>query len=217
MCGLPTETDEDVLQIAELAKKVIKAGREACRHPRHPVHGVDRRLRAQAAHAVPVGGPARPREHRPAPARPARRDPQRPPLGKAIGYRYHDGRPSLVEGLLSRGDRRVGPVILEAWRDGARFDGWCEHFSYDRWMSAAERALADSRWTSDWFTTRERDEHEVLPWDHLDSGPGPRLALAGLAGRAGGREVDDCRWTPCFDCGVCATSAPRSRSGPARP
>src|ERR1700684_2544279 len=61
---------------------------------------------------------------------------------KAIGFRYHDGQPSLVEGLLSRGDRRVGEVILAAWRDGARFDGWSEYFSYERWVRCDEHALA---------------------------------------------------------------------------
>ena len=73
MCGLPTETDEDVMQIGELAKRVIQTGREVVRPPRHPVHRVDRRLRAQAAHAVPVGGAARPRDDRRAAAQAARR------------------------------------------------------------------------------------------------------------------------------------------------
>ena len=78
MCGLPTETDEDVLQIADLAKKVIATGREVTGTPRHPLHGVDRRLRAQAAHAVPVGRAARPRDDRRAAGQAARRHPRRP-------------------------------------------------------------------------------------------------------------------------------------------
>ena len=64
-------------------------------------------------------------------------------FGKAIGFRYHDGKPGIVEGLLSRGDRRIGAVIEAVWRDGGRFDGWSEHFSFDRWMHAADQALAD--------------------------------------------------------------------------
>ncbi len=78
-----------------------------------------------------------------------------------------------------------GAVILQAWRDGARFDGWSEHFSYDRWMAAAEAALADQPVDVDWYTTRERQRTEVLPWDHLDSGPRHGVAVGGLAGRAG--------------------------------
>ena len=58
-------------------------------------------------------------------------------------------------------------MIERVWRDGGRFDGWSEHFSFARWMTAAAEASAS---TLDWFTTRERDEEEVLPWDHLDSG-----------------------------------------------
>ena len=94
----------------------------------------------------------------------------RPSLGRAIGFRYHDGEPSLIEGLLSRGDRRVGAVIRRVWEDGGRFDGWSEHFSYDRWVDAAAEALPAFGVDLDWYTTRERDEPEVLPWDHLDSG-----------------------------------------------
>ena len=56
------------------------------------------------------------------------------------------------------------------WRDGGRFDGWSEHFSYDRWAESAATALAGTGVDLDWFTTRERGYDEVLPWDHLDSG-----------------------------------------------
>ena len=75
----------------------------------------------------------------------------------------------MVEGLLSRGDRRVGAVIPAAWRDGARFDGWGEYFSFDRWVAACRRDWAPPVDLA-WYTTRERGYGEVLPWDHLDSG-----------------------------------------------
>src|SRR3712207_4221557 len=91
-------------------------------------------------------------------------------FGRAIGFRYHDGRPGIIEGLLSRGDRRVGPVIEAVWRDGGRFDGWSEHFSYSRWVAACEAALAGTGLDLDWYTVRERQYAEVLPWDHLDAG-----------------------------------------------
>ena len=58
--------------------------------------------------------------------------------GKSIGFRYHDGQPGMIEGLLSRGDRRVSRVVLAAWKDGARFDGWSEYFSFERWQRCAE-------------------------------------------------------------------------------
>ena len=214
MCGLPTETDEDVLQIARLAREVIRAGRQASGR---------RDIRC----TVSIGGFV-PKPHTPfqwagqlgaaqtdarlALLRDAIRGDRE--VGRAIGFRYHDGRPGIIEGLLSRGDRRVGAVIEQAWRDGARLDGWSEHFSYDRWLAAAQVALADEPVDVDWYTTRERDEAEVLPWDHLDAGLDRQWlwddwqdALAEVA-------VEDCRWSPCFDCGVCDQLGTEIQVGP---
>jgi hypothetical protein len=140
--------------------------------------------------------------------------------GRAIGFRYHDGKPGTIEGLLSRGDRRVGAVIEQVWRDGGRFDGWSEHFSYDRWAESAASELAPYGVDLDWFTTRERGYDEVLPWDHLDSGLDKDWlwadwedALAVADGRAD-VEVEDCRWTPCYDCGVCPEMNTETQIGP---
>ena len=214
MCGLPTETDEDVLQIAELAREVIKAGRAATGK---------RDIRC----TVSIGGFV-PKPHTPFQwaaqlnhgATDARlmklRDAIRADreYGKSIGLRYHDGKPGIVEGLLSRGDRRVGAVILQAWRDGARFDGWSEHFSFDRWMTAASTALADDVVDVDWFTIRERQQNEVLPWDHLDSGLDSEWLWADWQDALDEVAVDDCRWTPCFDCGVCDQMGTEIQIGP---
>jgi hypothetical protein len=123
--------------------------------------------------------------------------------GRAIGFRYHDGEPSVIEGLLSRGDRRVGAVIEAVWREGGRFDGWSEHFSYERWADCAKRCLERSGVDLDWYTTRERDYAEVLPWDHLDAGLDREWLWEDWQDALDEVEVDDCRWTPCFDCGVC--------------
>lgn len=206
MCGLPTETDEDVLQIGELAKRVIETGRE--------VSG-----RRDIRCTVSIGGFV-PKPHTPFQwaaqldhettdrrlrlLRESVQSDKR--YGRAIGFRYHDGKPGIVEGLLSRGDRRVGKVIEAVWRDGGRFDGWSEHFSYDRWAEQAALALDGTGVDLDWFTTRERDVHEVLPWDHLDSGLDREWLWEDWQDAIdpdGAREVEDCRWTPCFDCGVC--------------
>jgi radical SAM family uncharacterized protein len=214
MCGLPTETDEDVLQIAELAKRVIETGRE--------VSG-----RRDIRCTVSIGGFV-PKPHTPfqwaaqlgadetdarlAKLREAIRSDRR--YGKSIGFRYHDGKPGVVEGLLSRGDRRVGRVIEAVWRDGGRFDGWSEHFSYERWMEAAERALAPLGVDVDWYTTRERDESEVLPWDHIDSGLDKEWLWQDWLDALDETEVEDCRWTPCFDCGVCPQMGTEIEIGP---
>src|SRR5690606_18212295 len=119
-----------------------------------------------------------------------------------------------VEGLLGRGDRRIGAVIEEAWRDGARFDGWSENFSFERWMAAGDRALAGSVVDVAWYTTRERGESEVLPWDHIDSGLDKEWLWDDWQDALEGREVDDCRWTPCFDCGVCPQMNTEIQVGP---
>jgi hypothetical protein len=137
--------------------------------------------------------------------------------GKAIGFRYHDGRPSMVEGLLSRGDRRVGAVIRAVWQDGGRFDGWSEYFSYDRWVRCAVDALAGTGVDLDWYTTRERGYDEILPWDHLDSGLDRDWLWQDWQDAidpAGAAEVDDCRWTPCFECGVCPAMGTEIETGP---
>ena len=226
MCGLPTETDEDVLAIADLAKAVIAKGRE--------VSG-----RNDIRCTVSIGGFV-PKPHTPfqwaaqldhettderlRQLREVVRSDKR--FGRAIGFRYHDGKPGIVEGLLSRGDRRVGRIIEAVWRDGGRFDGWSEHFSYERWMACAEAALAalpvEAGGGVDvgWFTTREREYDEVLPWDHLDSGLDKDWLWAdwedalAVADGSADVEVEDCRWTPCYDCGVCPEMSTEIQIGP---
>ncbi|MFG2003358.1 TIGR03960 family B12-binding radical SAM protein [Spirillospora sp. NPDC048911] len=214
MCGLPTEEDADVLAIADMAKRVIKAGREATGR---------RDIRC----TVSIGGFV-PKPHTPfqwaaqcdhetvdrrlkALKDALRGDKE---YGRAIGLRYHDGQPSIVEGLLSRGDRRVGQVIRAVWEDGGRFDGWSEHFSFERWLGSADKVLAGHGVDVDWYTTRERDEVEVLPWDHLDAGLDREWLWQDWQDAVDETEVEDCRWTPCYDCGVCPTMGTEIQIGP---
>ncbi|WP_181783331.1 TIGR03960 family B12-binding radical SAM protein [Pseudonocardia pini] len=214
MCGLPTEEDEDVLEIAGMAHRVIQAGRAASG-------------RNDVRCTISIGGFV-PKPHTPfqwaAQAHPDVVDARlrklreavnsNRKLGKNIGMRYHDGQPSLIEGLLARGDRRVGAVIERVWREGGRFDGWSEHFSYDRWVSAAAAELEPLGVSLDWFTTRERGESEILPWDHLDSGLERDWLWTDWQDALSEREQDDCRWTPCFDCGVCPSTGTDIEVGP---
>jgi radical SAM family uncharacterized protein len=214
MCGLPTETDEDVLQIAEMARNVIKAGRQATgsRDIRCTVSigGFVPKPHTPFQWAAQLG--AEETDARLAKLRDAIRGDRE--FGRAIGFRYHDGKPGIVEGLLSRGDRRVGAVIRAVYEDGGRFDGWSEYFSYDRWMRAAEQALKDEPVDVPWYTTRERDAVEVLPWDHLDSGLDREWLWEDWQDSLREVEVDDCRWTPCFDCGVCPQMQTEIQIGP---
>ncbi|HEX3707668.1 MAG TPA: TIGR03960 family B12-binding radical SAM protein [Mycobacteriales bacterium] len=214
MCGLPTETDEDVVAIAGMAHRVIETGRAAAGRkdlrctisiggfvpkPHTPFQwaaqldheSVDRRLAALKAEVV--------------------KDKQ---FGRSIGLRYHDGRPSIIEGMLSRGDRRVSAVIRRVWEAGARFDGWSEYFSYDAWVAAATGAFDGTPVSLDWYTTRERDLTEVLPWDHLDSGLDKEWLWQDWQDAISGGEVEDCRWSPCYDCGVCPGMGTENQVGP---
>ncbi len=214
MCGLPTEEDEDVLAIAGMAHRVIKAGRQASG-------------RNDVRCTISIGGFV-PKPHTPfqwaAQCHPEVVDARLRKLreavnsdrkiGRNIGMRYHDGQPSLIEGLLARGDRRVGAVIEKVWRDGGRFDGWSEYFSYDRWVSCAADALEPAGVDLAWFTTRDRERDEVLPWDHLDSGLERDWLWDDWQDALAGREQDDCRWTPCFDCGVCPSTGTDIEVGP---
>ncbi len=214
MCGLPTETDDDVLAIAGMARRVIATGREAAGRkdirctvsigafvpkPHTPFQWaaqldhetVDRRLRALK------GAITHDRE-----------------FGRSIGVRYHDGKPSTIEGLLSRGDRRVAAVIRKVWEDGQRFDGWSEYFSFDRWNDACTEVFDGQPVSLDWYTTRERVLSEVLPWDHLDAGIDKDWMWEDWQQALAGGEVDDCRWTPCYDCGVCPSLGTEIQVGP---
>ncbi|MCR4513130.1 TIGR03960 family B12-binding radical SAM protein [Aeromicrobium sp. 50.2.37] len=216
MCGLPTETDEDVLQIGELAKRVIEAGREASGR---------RDIRCTVSIGGFVPKPQTPfqwaaqldhetTDERLRKLRESVQSDKR--FGRAIGFRYHDGRPGIVEGLLSRGDRRVGRIVEAVWRDGGRFDGWSEHFFFERWEAATAEVLADEPVDLDWYTTRERDHDEVLPWDHLDAGLDKEWLWEDWqdALDPDALEIEDCRWTPCYDCGVCPQMGTDIQIGP---
>ncbi|HOC13511.1 MAG TPA: TIGR03960 family B12-binding radical SAM protein [Propionicimonas sp.] len=214
MCGLPTETDEDVLGIADMAAHVIEAGRRAAG---------TRDVRC----TISIGGFV-PKPHTPfqwvAQADPDTIDRRLRLLkdkiredrryGRAIGMRYHDGKPGMIEGLLSRGDRRVGAVIEAVWRDGGVLDGWSEFFSFERWTAAAERALTPLGIDLAWYTTRERPQGEVLPWDHLDAGLDRDWLWQDYQDALYGAEVDDCRWSGCYDCGVCPQFGTEIQIGP---
>ena len=214
MGGLPTETDEDVLAIADLAARVIETGRRAAG---------TRDVRC----TISIGGFV-PKAHTPfqwvGQADPETIDRRLRMLkdkvredrryGRAISVRYHDGKPGQIEGLLSRGDRRVGRVIEAVWRDGGILDGWSEHFSYERWAAAAERELAPLGLDVGWYTTRERAHREVLPWDHLDAGLDREWLWQDYSDAIGEASVEDCRWAGCYNCGVCPSQGTEIQIGP---
>ena len=99
---------------------------------------------------------------------------------RGVQFKWHDPKATVVEGIASRGDRRLGPVIEDVWRDGGTFQEWSEFFDLDLWTAALERhGLSLER-----YVYRHRTEDEVLPWDHISRGIAQGLPVAGLARRA---------------------------------
>jgi len=160
MVGLPTETDEDLEAIGRVARKVSNLRRDV---------GKGRgRVNVAVANFVPK--PHTPFQFHPMARRDylvkARRRLYDALKGKSLGVRIHHVDRSLLEGALARGDRRLGRVILEAYRAGARFDAWDEAFRPEAWQQGFEAAGLDPAF----YAHRGRDADEVLPWDRIDIG-----------------------------------------------
>ena len=163
MLGLPTETDEDVLGIAELVYKIIQAWKE---------HGTNKKrgLRIHVAPAYVVPKPHTPFqwEQQITPEEYLRRCRLLKShfYSKSIEYNYHAPDLSRLEAVFARGDRRLGAVIEEAVKNGARLDGWDEYFNYSCWFDALNTCGIDPAF----YTTRGYGEDEILPWDTIDVG-----------------------------------------------
>ncbi len=157
MLGLPTETDEDVLGIADLANKVLQCWRE---HSTNKKRGIQ--ITVSTSFFVPK--PHTPFQweaqiskeeyyRRVTLLRDNIRD-------RSIHYNWHDPETSMLEAVFSRGDRRLADAIELAWRNGAKFDSWSEYFNMERWLNAFEQCGIDPNF----YSSRERDKDEILPW-----------------------------------------------------
>lgn len=163
MLGLPTETDEDILGIAELANQVLHTWRLYAKNKNRGV-----RITVSTSCFVPK------------PHSPFQWEKQvtmdeyiskvnllRDNIkAKNVVYNWHDPQTSYIEATLSRGDRRMGRVIENVWRDGGRLEAWSDYFSFDRWMKAFDDAGVDPTF----YAHREREKDEVMPWDLADVG-----------------------------------------------
>jgi hypothetical protein len=116
-----------------------------------------------------------------------------------IQLTWHDSRASVAEGIASRGDRRLGPVIEQVWREGGTFQEWSERFDLQRWLDALE---ANGLTVED-VVYRHRTEDEVFPWDHLSAGLHKDFLWQDWRDALDELGLEDCRWTPCYDCGAC--------------
>ena len=194
MLGLPTETDEDVLGIAELVYKIIQEWKE---------HGTSKKrgLRVHVATAYFVPKPHTPFqwEKQITPQEYLRRCKLLKDhfYSKSIEYDYHSPDLSRLEAVFARGDRRLGPVIETAVRSGARLDGWDEYFNYAKWYAAfRECGIEES-----FYTTRGYGEDELLPWDPIDVGVSKKFLLRERRRAYEGVVTPDCRHG-CAGCGA---------------
>ena len=194
MLGLPTETDEDVLGIAELVYKVIQAWKENAVNKK-------RGLRVHVATAYFVPKPHTPFqwEKQITPQEYLRRCKLLKShfYSKSIVYDYHSPDLSRLEAVFARGDRRLGPVIEAAVENGARLDGWDEYFDYGKWQDAFEKCGVDV----DYYTTRGFGEEELLPWDAIDVGVSKKFLLRERKRAYENLVTPDCRHG-CAGCGA---------------
>ncbi len=194
MLGLPTETDEDVLGIAELVYKVIQTWKANASNKK-------RGLRVHVATAYFVPKPHTPFqwEKQITPQEYLRRCKLLKShfYSKSIEYDYHSPDLSRLEAVFARGDRRLGPVIEEAVSSGARLDGWDEYFNYAKWYEAFRKCGVEE----DFYTVRGYGEEELLPWDTIDVGVTKRFLKLERKRAYEERITPDCRHG-CAGCGA---------------
>lgn len=197
MLGLPTETDQDVAAIVELAQKVVDLFYHLPNRPK----GKSVSVTASVSCFVPK--PFTPFQFEPQDRGEELRRKQRILLdtvktkSRKISVKYHDNVTSRLEAALARGDRRLCAVIEDAWRSGAKLDGWDEHFSMARWEAAAQKNGVDF----DFYACRRRDYGELLPWDHLDYGVSKRFLIAEHQKALESAPTPNCR-EKCSGCGA---------------
>ena len=194
MLGLPTETDEDVIGIAELVYKILQVWRENG-------SGKKRGLSINLATAYFVPKPFTPFqwERQTSPEEYLRRVHllQSCLTARGVDYRYHESDLSRLEAVLARGDRRLSKVLLRAHELGCKLDGWDEYFRYDLWM----QAFSDCGVDPEFYTTRGFAEDEILPWQTIDIGVSRDFFLRERALAYQSVTTPDCR-TKCAGCGA---------------
>ena len=163
MLGLPTETEEDILGIAELANQVLHTWRLYAKNKNRGV-----RITVSTSCFVPKPhSPFQWEKQNTMDEYIAKVNLLRDSIkAKNVVYNWHDPQTSYIEATLSRGDRRMGKVIENVWRSGGRLEAWTDYFSFDRWMQAFDNAGVDPTF----YAHRERCKDEVMPWDVVDVG-----------------------------------------------
>lgn len=194
MLGLPTETDEDVLAIADIAARVMHEWREAAPNKNRGV-----RITVSTSWFVPKPHTAfawvaqiskDEYERRVALLRQAIKT-------KTVTYNWHSSETSVIEAVLARGDRKLCKVLETVWRKGARLDAWEEYFSYERWQEAFSECGVDPAF----YANRQRGVEEVMPWDMISCGVSKEFLRREYERAVAGVTTPDCR-TQCSGCGA---------------
>ena len=194
MIGLPFETDEDILAIADLAKKVQYkyfeiTGKRGCKVTVSASGFVPKPYTAFQWFAQNDIETLRRKQF-------LLKDALKV---KNITFQYHDAKTSIVEAIFARGDRRLGKALLTAWQKGARFDGWSDCFSYDRWLETMDEVGLDK----DFYAARTRGENEVFPWEHVQPAVSRKFLWREWEKAQAQELTHDCRRSTCTGCGVC--------------
>ncbi len=191
MIGHPTQTLEDVEAIAELAHDVLHIGRKY----------VGRKAKVRVGVSTLVPKPQTPFQWLPMEDESTIRSHQEHLRKRLRAHGLHlstnDPRESLMESILSRGDRKLAAVIERAWHLGAQFDAWGDHFNCEAWTQAFAEADLDM----DWYARRDRSLAEILPWEHLSVGVDKQFMVEEYKNSLQGAVIDDCR-EHCFSCGI---------------
>ena len=203
MIGHPSETLEDVQAIADLAKAVLAEGRKL----------IGKRAQVTAGVSTFVPKPHTPFQWVPCDTMDQIREKQdllkRELRGKGLKLNWNAPEDTMLEAWLSRGDRRMGEVIYQAWKLGAKFDAWKEHFNYQTWLQAFDLTGLDP----DFYTHRERPIDETFPWEHISTSLRKKFLTEDYLWSLQGKTRVDCR-ERCFACGILPTFADLRRYNP---
>ena len=208
MIGLPGERDEDVVAIAELARRSLAAARRAAQGGGAALH---------LAVSTFIPKPFTPFQWEPM-IRPEETRRRQALVSAALGGRHgaiqfkpHDSRQSSIEAALALGDRRAGGAVLSAYRRGQRLDAWTEWFVEQRWLDAFADCEREHGVSLEWFAHRRRAEDEVLPWDRIECGVTKAYLARQLAAARAETQVPDCVAGPCSACGACDFEVVKNR------
>lgn len=195
MIGLPFENDDDVLAIADLARKVQYkyyqvTGKRGCKVTCSASFFVPKPYTAFQWFAQDDLENIRRKQF-------LLKDEIK--TIKNVTLNYHDSKTGIIEAVFARGDRKVGKALLLAWQKGARFDGWSDCFDYERWLEAFAEAGLDK----DFYAARQRGEHEVFPWEHISPGVSRKFLWNEWQKAYAQQLTHDCRRSTCTGCGVC--------------